>query len=75
MPPMLENYIATVTVSVELKRYDGKVLATYAVTRDAEGSSRVEKASAHIDTAIAKAIAASKAFEAAVDNTEARRLK
>lgn len=81
--PIMETYLAEVTVSVVLKSTSSGKLAEYSVTRRSEGFSAepgegLEKqrgAEKVIDAALVNAVAANKALAAGVQNAERRRLK
>ena len=84
--PMIQDYVASVTVSVELRAVgSGKdqTVTTYSVTRVAKGtthsaadrSTRGGGASGTIERAVVDAVAAEKALRAGAENAEARRLK
>lgn len=73
--PILDGYIAEVTVSVVLHSDNtGGQVASYSVTRQYKGGS-ASGASGVVQTATDAALAASKSFAAGLDNAEARRLK
>jgi hypothetical protein len=74
--PNTESYVAVVTVTVQLKRFvQGDTVASYSVTRMANGSSRARGVDGSIETALAAAVAAEKSVRAGVQNAENRRLK
>ena len=76
--PRLEGYQAFVKVTVEL-RAEGTNVASYSVTRTAEGPSATvrgkENAEYVIEAALTDAVAAHRALAAGVQNAERRRLK
>lgn len=81
--PIVDGYIAEVTVSVTLRSTGVGVVAEYSVTRKAKGDSisvsetveNMSGAARAIESATVDAVAASRGLAAGVQNIERRRLK